>query len=63
MGNREKECESRNGELGKGMRGTMGTWGIWVGTGEIKVGMQGMGVGMLGIRLEIREMGEIRVGM
>ena len=66
-------CKSRNGELGNGMRGMMGTQGIrvgergirvvtWrskVGTREIGVGMRGMGVGMLGMR----GMRGIRVGM
>ena len=43
-------CKSRNGELGNGMRGMMGTWGIKAGMRRIRVGMRDMGVGMLGMQ-------------
>ena len=43
-------CKSRNGELGNGMRGMMGTWRINAGMRRIRVGMRGMGVGMLGMQ-------------
>ena len=48
-------CKNRNGELGNGMRGMMGTWGIKAGMRRIRVGMREMGVGMRGIRVILHE--------
>ena len=67
-------CKSRNGELGNGMRGMMGTQGIRMGergirvvTWRSKVGPRGIRAGMWGIRVGMRgirvEMQGIRVGM
>ena len=52
----EAICWSRNGELGNGTRGMMGTQGIRVGTRGIRVGKQGIRVGMWGIKVGMQGM-------
>ena len=56
-------CKSRNGELGNGMRGMMGTQGIRVGERGIRVVTWRSKVGTREISVGMRGMRGIRVGM